>query len=229
MRCEEARQLFDAYLDGELSKPLATELAAHRVRCAQCRRALALLEVSGQIIASDNDPISLDADFSGRLLACMDTPKKRWPMRMRRAVYCVGPLAAAAAVIALAFLGMFDRGNGAGTHEIKGQKDTREPPEVELVTESTAEAETALPSDTADAERALELWINRTRRNSQAKRESVESLQKALDLTVGQWLDILEEAKDGSSAEDHYPGADATLDAGLDEADAIAPAADPAP
>ncbi|UCE60054.1 MAG: zf-HC2 domain-containing protein [Phycisphaerales bacterium] len=226
MRCEEARQLFDAYLDGELSKSLATELAAHRVRCPACRRALALLEVSGQIIASDREPVTLDEDFSGRLLACVEAPERRWPLRVRRTLFYAGPLAAAA-VIALAFLGVFDRGNGAQPHEVAGHKETREVPVYVPGEESTGDSGVNSPDETAAAEYALEQWMKQAQQNSEAKRQSVESLHKALDLTIGQWLDILEEAKDASASEEHFPGADTPLEVDGNETDPIDIPVDP--
>ena len=216
MRCEQARQLFDAYLDGELSSALATELGAHRVRCPDCRRALALLEVSGQLITSDRDEAHLRENFSTRLLACMETPKNRWYERGRYVVYYVGPLAAAA-VIALAFVGVFDRSNGTKVQGVK--VDNVEAPSARVVPESTI---TSLEADeSAGAEHALDEFIDQTRKSMQNKRQSGESLQKALDLTIGQWLDILEQANDTSSPEDHFPGADATGEPTQDTPDPI--------
>ncbi len=122
MRCEQARQLFDAYLDGELSATQSTELGAHRLQCGDCRRALALLEVSGHIVASDRDPVSLRSDFVDRLLACMEAGPARWPYRIRRGLYIAGPVAAAA-VIGLAFMGFFDSVNKT---QVAGHKEVRD-------------------------------------------------------------------------------------------------------
>ena len=96
MDCEQARNLFDAYLDGELSPVLETELHAHRLQCSSCRQALALMEVTGHVIASGAAEPKLKADFGDRLLACLEPalPKRRagrtWVIRIG------GPLAAAA-------------------------------------------------------------------------------------------------------------------------------------
>jgi anti-sigma factor RsiW len=108
MHCEQVRQLFDAYVDGELSASQRTELGAHRLQCADCRRELALLEVSGHVLATDGMPEETSADFTDRLLACIDSPRRRWTQRIRRGLYIGGPMAAAA-VVGLAFLGVFDR------------------------------------------------------------------------------------------------------------------------
>ena len=98
MRCADARQLFDAFLNRELSPSMATELQAHRVKCADCRRELALLEVSGHVLRADRDPVTVDDSFTDRLIACMDEPRSRWPMRLRWTAYVGAPLAAAAVV-----------------------------------------------------------------------------------------------------------------------------------
>jgi hypothetical protein len=200
MRCEEARQLFDAYLDGELSPALATELGAHRLRCPDCRRALALLEVTGHIVASDQDPVLVSEGLTDRLLACMQKQEtERWPNRVRRILYIGGPLAAAA-VVCLAFLGMFDRDRGAAL----GEKDYAEPEVIQEILMEEIETEAA-PDDTATD---LDEWGQRIQQNLDSKRHGVESLQKYGDMTILQWLDALERAKDKSAAEDHFPGAD---------------------
>jgi anti-sigma factor RsiW len=207
MRCEQARQLFDAYLNGELSPSLTTELGAHRVRCPDCRRALALLEVTGHIVASDRDPVTLDVGFTNRLIACMESPQPRWTVRFRRSLYIAGPLAAAA-VIALAFLGVFDRPDG----KVLGERGLGDRPRV---------VENVRPADKAPdegaleegdynerAERLLAAWIEQTQENMEAKRQSGESLQKAFGLTVRQLLDILKQAEQASQSEGNTVGDD---------------------
>lgn len=204
MRCEQARQLFDAYLDGELSGALATELGAHRVKCPECRRALALMEVSGHIVASDRDPVMLHGEFADRLLACADLkPARSWD-RLRRGLYIAGPLAAAA-VVALAVLGAFDRPvRFAGKLE-KGQprpdvSPTERPPEA---------PDTGRSLD----EHLLEEWLKETRENLAAKVESGESFQRHFELTISQMLDILKQAREASDGADHIPGADGRVPA----------------
>ena len=199
MRCEQARQLFDAYLDGELSPALATELGAHRVQCPECRRALALLEVSGHIIASDREPVRVGRDFSDRLLACMEFRPGRWTLRMRRIVYIGGPLAAAA-VVALAFVGVFDPD--------KGQRASyRERPSEEMISEWLREEDNPSPGDD-QAARILDEWGQHARENVDAKRQSGESLQQMLDLTVIQLLDTLNEANEASAGDGQLPALD---------------------
>jgi len=195
MNCKQAQQLFDAYIDGELSQALATELGAHRVRCNECRRALALLEVSGHILASGDDSASLSDGFEDRLLACVEK-EASFGNRFRRVLYVAMPLAAAA-VVALAFLGVFDRSQG----HVLGEKQELVIDEADLDPILRAldmdDAGDELPG--ADAQ-AIELdqWGQRMQKN----------LQSFQDLTIYQWLDVLEKAKDTSGIEDHYPGAD---------------------
>lgn len=203
MNCEQAQQLFDAYLDGDLSPTLATELGAHRLKCPECRRQLALLEVSGHIISSDREPVSLESGFTSRLLGCMDLRKPRWSARLPRIAYIGGPLAAAA-VIALAFLGVFDRPDTmrAGLKEFR----TVDAPPAEdsgrsgFSRDGAPEGEKTSTPDVD--ERLLEEWIEQTRSSIAAKRESSESLQKVFDLTVLQLLDILDQARTAPAGKD---------------------------
>ncbi len=201
MNCEQARQLFDAYLDGELSSSLATELGAHRLRCPGCRRALALLEVSGHIIGSDADDAGLPADFSDRLLSCVeDLSRRRW-VRFRRTLYFAGPVAAAAVVV-LAFAGVFD-----GRRESKVAGLT----EVNRQTVPTARPfdAPALGTDAGPAgqigEDALSEFIEQTQRNMADKRRSGESLQLMFDQTIEGLLDQLESAEVPTRGEQGLP------------------------
>ncbi len=198
MDCNQARQLFDAFIDGELSVSLATELGAHRVSCADCRRALALLEVTGHILATDEDPVQLKDDFTDRLLACVDKPIGRWSRLMRRTIYIGGPMAAAA-VVALAFLGVFDRSHDNLVLHAKemAPESHNEEAENALFKESELLSEQAENPQEKPDERWDE-WLQEAQRNIDAKRQSGESLQHMLDLTVVQWLDIIEQAKHSS-------------------------------
>ncbi len=207
MRCQEAQQLFDSYLDGELPAGLATELGAHRLRCPDCRRALALLEVSGHIIASDREPVSLGGDFEDRLLACVEPRFVRWRRRLRRGLYIAGPLAAAA-VIVLAFFGAFDRPVAI----VAGEKETSPVHMRGAQPQQRTSVDPRLPqsevrTDSAE-QRRLRDWVIQTQQNLAAKRESGKSLQKALDITILQMLDILKEADEKARAPQHPPGTD---------------------
>jgi hypothetical protein len=193
MHCEQARQLFDAYLDGELSPSLATELGAHRLRCADCRQALALHEVSGHILRSDRDPVQPSDDFTDRLLACVDSAPS-WRRKVLNSLYIGGPLAAAA-VIALAFIGVFD---GKRPSQVAGVKQVAAPSAAQSTQPGKPTATATAPAQTVDpAEQALGEFFDQTQQRMKDKGESV---QRVLDLTVLQMLDILEEAKDRSQA-----------------------------
>lgn len=186
MQCEQARQLFDAYLDGELSPSLATELGAHRLRCPDCRQALALLEVSGHILRSDRDSVRASDDFTDRLLACVETVSP-WRVKAMRILTIGGPLAAAA-VIALAFLGVFDN---KGPSQVAGVQELA--PAVVQTAQPAPSPKAMAPSATIDpAEKALGEFIDQTQTRM---KDNGESVQRVLDLTVLQMLDILEEAK----------------------------------
>ena len=193
MRCEQAFELFDAYLDGELSSTMASELDAHRVQCAECRRRLALLEVSEHIVSSDRDPVALRADFTDRLIACMETAPLPVGLRVRRWVYVAAPLAAAA-VVGLALLGLFDhrpRGVTAGVTVEMDDLDVMAVPAVEAAPGTSVD-----PADTA-----FEAWYSLLRVRLESKRQSVESLQQAIDIIApaqpageaGQQAESLEE------------------------------------
>jgi len=192
MQCHQARQLFDAYLDGELSPSLATELGAHRLSCSDCRQALALLEVSGHILRSDRDPVQAPDDFTDRLLACVD-PAPVWRKRVFSTLYIGGPLAAAA-VIALAFIGAFDRN---GPSQVAGVKEIA-PATMVQAAQPPPKATAASTVESVDpAEQALTEFFDKTQ---QRVNDQGQSVQKVFDLTILQMLDILEEAKDRSQA-----------------------------
>jgi anti-sigma factor RsiW len=98
MNCKQARNLFDAHFDGELSPALAAELDAHRLHCASCRQGMALMEVAGHVIASSDSRTTVSDDFTDRLLACIakEPPRRQyrfWVMRVG------APLAAAALLV----------------------------------------------------------------------------------------------------------------------------------
>lgn len=194
MNCEHAQQLFDAYLDGELSTSLATELGAHRLRCSECRRALALLEVTGHVLASDVDIVELKEGFEDRLLACVGR-RTSWRQRFRKTLYVAGPLAAAA-VIALAFLGAFDRNAGRWAGKKVQATDAVELNRLWQELDEDDGGESGQEVDPRATE--LDRW-------GKKMQENLKSFQ---DLTIYQWLDVLETAKDTSGVEDHYPGAD---------------------
>lgn len=208
MRCVDARLLFDAFLNGELSSAMATELQAHRVKCADCRREFALLEVSGHVLRLNDDPVALADDFTDRLIACMDRPKSPWLLRLRWAGY-VGAPVAAAAVVAMAFLGVFD---GGGQRKVAGVSTSVEevlgqPPLPQVLVDAPVNGMSgadergrrsiARPDEAPDAMRAQAPtdWFQGVRTDVAGKQQRGEPLERALDLTILQLIDILEQAK----------------------------------
>lgn len=190
VRCEQARQLFDAYLDGELSSALETELGAHRVRCASCRREIALLEVSGHVLRTDLDDSTLSGDFTDRLLRCVEEAKPPLRLRLRRVVYVAAPLAAAA-VIAMAFFGAFDGKSAsrvAGLQEVNPHLSRSDLPEPPREIAPAAAPVAPVP------ELAFEEWLRQAGANVEAGRRTGESLHQMLDDTFQSVLILLEDA-----------------------------------
>ncbi len=200
MDCEQAQQLFDAYLDGDLSPAMRTELGAHQLQCEDCRRALALLEVSGHIVAADpHETTGLDDGFVDRLLeACHESPQNQPFQRIRRFIF-VGSGLAAAAVVGLALIGVFDsRGNGkvAG---VTATNPIAQPTASEIANSLDEFDPRPEEGDGMDAKtQALDEFLRRTRDN-------IDVVEDALDLTILQTLDILEEAKNSPTSPRSVP------------------------
>ena len=73
MNCWDAEQLFDAYLDGQLSGTLRLELDAHRLRCPRCRQALAMMDACAHVISTDESRTRVSEDFTDRVMATIAT------------------------------------------------------------------------------------------------------------------------------------------------------------
>ena len=98
MNCTQARNLFEAYLDDELSGALATEFGAHQLKCAACRRELALLEVAGRVIAADSGIPSLSAGFTDLVVEHAVRGQVPWYRRKNWMVGAGASLAVAASL-----------------------------------------------------------------------------------------------------------------------------------
>jgi len=109
--CKHAQQLFDRYLDGELSPSLQQELHAHQIACSSCASELAVLEACGDVIRLDRREPVLRDSFTDIVLAALPkvTPleSRPWfhPVRLagggswgRVALTVMSPLAAAASI-----------------------------------------------------------------------------------------------------------------------------------
>lgn len=193
---------------------MATELGAHRLKCASCRRELALLEVTGHIIRSDAAANKLEGDFTDRLMQCVQTPRQRRLAVLRKSLLVGGPLAAAA-VIVLAFAGFFD---GRGPSMVAGAREVN--PHAQPLPNVTAQ-----PQGEA-SDREVEAWLESAKRNMDAARRSGESLQNAIDSTLIEVLEVIEDenaggdpAADAAAQDDPPPaetGASEDDDGGLD-------------
>jgi hypothetical protein len=108
--CQHARQLFDRYLDDELSSSLQAELHAHVINCGSCQNHLALIEACGDVIRLDRREPALSGTFTDRVLAARreqvstsSTAARRW----RRAGWWIaGPVAAAASIALILTVGV---------------------------------------------------------------------------------------------------------------------------
>jgi hypothetical protein len=100
--CQDARQLFDRYLDGELSPSLQAELHAHQLSCSVCQSELAILEACGDVVLLDRCEPKLSASFTDRVMLARRAQLARPPRRRLRTAVLVGSPVAAAASILLA-------------------------------------------------------------------------------------------------------------------------------
>ena len=178
MTCNQARNLFDVYLDGELSGSLGTELAAHRVACAACRRELALMEVAGHVIRVDSDGPTLSDGFSDRLLACIDEPPSVSFLRFRKVVLWAGGGLAAAAVLAL----MFNLLTGPGERIAGSFEEISEDSNVEASDVDATKADLQTPAQADDI-------VQRVQEGVSDSSQGVLDLKVWTDKTIMQLLD----------------------------------------
>ena len=98
--CKNAKQLFDRYLDAELSASLQAELHAHQLNCSVCQQDLAIFEACGDVIRMDAREPRLDASFTNRVMlgyaAQRRSQRPRW---QRVTMWAGGGLAAAASIV----------------------------------------------------------------------------------------------------------------------------------
>jgi len=105
MNCSEAEQLFDAYLDGQLTGSLRLELDAHRLRCRRCQQTLAMMEACEHVLTADQRVPALAEDFTERVMSDA-VHRRRLPGRLRstRVAVAIGFGLQAAAVLILAII-----------------------------------------------------------------------------------------------------------------------------
>ncbi len=146
--CRHARQIFDRYLDDELSPGLQAELHAHRINCLDCQGELALLEACGDVVAMDRCEPQLGASFTDRVLLARRAQNIRRQPRWGRRIAIVATPLAAAASIAFAWLVLLPQDQPVRTDSIVLGHDAVEVPDgVRTILEGR-------PSDAASADRA---------------------------------------------------------------------------
>ncbi len=175
MNCQQAGNLFDAYLDGELSASLETELAAHRLQCAACRQELALLEVAGHVIAVDSDSETpLDEAFTERLLACIE-PAAANAARIWYRRWWISGVTLAAAALAIACTVWLTRPAG----RVAGARFEN----PQLLVDRPAE------SEQADFQQAADSLVQQVDSTWSSRADSAQSLLDFGQMTILQILD----------------------------------------
>jgi Putative zinc-finger len=125
--CLQARHLFDAFLDDELSPAMRTELHTHRLSCPDCSRELALLEACADVVRTDRREPMPHKDFTDRMMVAFTSRRPVPVYRWRRiAVYAASPLAAAA-VLVFAFTAWF-HAPGHSKHGLVASRGDSLPP-----------------------------------------------------------------------------------------------------
>lgn len=100
--CEHAQNLFDAYLNDELSPHLQAELDAHRLECSICRQQLTLMEACANVVHLDADEPQVSGDFTDRLMAILEEDRSaRNTLQISRKLRIAGGLLGIAAAIAV--------------------------------------------------------------------------------------------------------------------------------
>ena len=104
--CDQARNLFDAHLNDEISSSWTAELHAHAVACGSCRRELSLLTACGDVIARDAVAPMPSSSFTDSVMAATATVRgrtARWNRWRSLSVWGGAGATAAAAAIMLWF------------------------------------------------------------------------------------------------------------------------------
>lgn len=96
--CDQAERLFNPFLDGELSDSLRCEVHAHQLACPSCRRRLAILQTTAEVIARDHSEPTLNDNFTDRLMACISEGRPQTVSRRGWRIWLGSGLSAAAAL-----------------------------------------------------------------------------------------------------------------------------------
>jgi len=187
LTCQQARNLFDAHLNRELSDDLSTEITAHCLRCPSCRQELALLEVAGQVIRAEHDEPSLPEDFTDRLVACIrQQPAAPIPLyRRARVLWTAGPALSAACLLLV--VGFWPEPRET---RVLGEKETRAQTEARMK---------PIPPDVSLDEATLALQ-ERFQQGASAARNALDSLGEASKRTLRATLQAIWPETNGSGA-----------------------------
>jgi hypothetical protein len=105
--CDHVQNLFDAYLNDEISAAQASEVDAHCLKCESCRKQLRLMEACGNVIRLDTSEPQLSNDFTSRLVNIIEQEPAVFGLQLHRRMKIAAALLGAAATIAL--FGFFGR------------------------------------------------------------------------------------------------------------------------
>lgn len=131
--CENAKHLFNRYLDGDLSPSMQAELHAHQLQCSECQGEMALLEACGDVVAYDESEPTVSESFTERVLLAhraqvRPVVRRNWS---RLVLTLAAPLAAAACI---AFTIMLVEPNGRDvTRSVVAGKTIQIPKDAALV------------------------------------------------------------------------------------------------
>ena len=209
--CKNAKQLFDRYLDGELSSSLQAELHAHRLNCCNCQQDLAIFEACGDVVRMDAREPRLDSSFTNRVMLAYRvqgrSPHRRW---QRVAMWTAGSLAAAAS-IALAVV-MMQPATPPNIPSVTAGAKVAVPETVEdlLVTKEGTQMTDAAKAELDATPRMgsstvmslLPPIVERAQRTFTSARRGVEELQMLLQMGMSAAKDSLDTAASTTNAKE---------------------------
>jgi len=126
MTCNEIRQQFSAYLDGELPADQAADVREHLAKCPDCAREYRLIASTWEMLLADED-VEPSADFARNFwqrirheqAAPADRPRPAFAASYRRLKWAP----AIAAGLAIAFLGGWFTAGGPSPGDAKRAAD----------------------------------------------------------------------------------------------------------
>jgi len=209
--CKNAKQLFDRYLDGELSSSLQAELHAHRLNCGECQQALAILEACGDVVRMDAREPRLDSSFTNRVMLAYRaqgrSPHRRW----QRITLWAGSGLAAAASITLAVIWLLPSNPLDLPSVVAGTSEAVPAPVqnllmakegTQLTDAAKAELEAAPEMSAANFTSLLTPIVERAQRTFTSARRGTEELQMLLQMGMSAAKDSLDTAAPTTNAKE---------------------------